>query len=598
VRTDRLLPKLLLLLPCACTAAEPAPSAPGKTPRPKTDEIATAVARGRALLDAGRASEAEAVFAEAASADGNNLRTRMWVLRAWMDQGRSNDTLDELDELSRAGHSGADMNYLYGMAFARRAEGYLRDGVTDSSVEMNFVDAQEKLLEAVKADAARYHDAFLPLANAAWFEQDLETGRWAADRAVELVSSSPEAWLMRGRIAFAQFLAAQGEQPGSPEADAHWTEATESFQSAVQHSGSPVEEDARIRLAEAATQLGHAMVWKQKGPEATEAYATAIAWNPKGFDYERAVEFLRTAPRNPEDERPSGFQAALELAKSRIEASATPVDRKGSAWMLWWLGWARFSAADWTGSEEAFQRVLELEPELSNSWFYIGLARQYRKDSEGALQAMHAGWDANPSEMIRTAAGAGGALRAFESLLGWCATQKPPRNLDAAFLAEMLAEAMPDEPRHWNNLGLFLRDEGERLEHDAYKKKTPKPDPALLKDLYGRSFRAYQRALELNPTDPQLINDTALVLDYHMDGAPADVERMYRHALSLVDATLAQPDLSADDRARFQQTSEDIGLNLKYLLEPEADAGSADEDDKDAEGQASPTNAGTANGGG
>jgi tetratricopeptide (TPR) repeat protein len=359
----------------------------------------------------------------------------------------------------------------------------------------------------------------------------------------------------------------------------------------------PVEESARIRLAEAATQLGHAMVWKQKGPEATDAYATAIAWNPRGFDYERAVEFLRAAPPSPGDERPSGFQAALELAKTRLEASAAPADQ-GLAWMLWWLGWARFSAADWTRSEEAFLRALELEPDLANSWFYVGLARQYRKDSEGALQAMHAGWDANPTEMIRTAAGAGGALRAFEALLGWCATQKPARNLDAAFLAEMLAEAMPEEPRHWNNLGLFLRDEGEYLERQAYRKKAPAPDPAVLEDLYARSYRAYLRALELNPGDPQLINDTALMLAYHLDGDLAEVERMYRRALALVDDTLAGTDLSSDDRTRFEQTSKDIGLNLKYLLEPGDDEEDEEEEEEEEPASDTAAPAATTNGGG
>jgi Tfp pilus assembly protein PilF len=586
VRPDRVLLTLLFLVPCACTATESPASEPGsRPPQRSSTALDASIARGRALLDSGQPAEAEAVFAAAAAADGDSLRTRMWVLRAWMDQGRSNDTLDALDELSRAGESGADLDYLYGMAFARRAEGYLADGVADSSVEMNFLDAREKLHAAVQADAERYHDAFLPLANAAWFEQELDTARWAADRAVELDPGAPQAWLVRGKIAFAQFLAVQGEEPESAAADALWSAATESFRNAVERSGSPAGEDARARLAEAATQLGHAMVWKQKGPEATDAYATAIAWDPQGFDYERAIEFLRAVPPSP-DERPSGFRAALEVGRTRLETGLAPADPPGAATLLWWLGWARFTEADWSGAEEAFLRALEREPEYANSWFYIGLARQYRRDSEGALRAMHTGWDADAAEMVRTAAAAGGALRAFENLIGWCATQEPPRNLDAAFLAEMLAQAMPEEPRHWNNLGLFLRDEGERLEYDAYKKKIPEPDPALLDELYARSYRAYQRALELNPADPQLINDTALMLAYHLDGDLAEVEGRYRRALALVDATLASPDLSAEDRARFEQTRKDIGINLKYLLEPGSEPEEDDAEDEAADAPA------------
>jgi tetratricopeptide (TPR) repeat protein len=132
---------------------------------------------------------------------------------------------------------------------------------------------------------------------------------------------------------------------------------------------------------------------------------------------------------------------------------------------------------------------------------------------------------------------------------------------------------MPEEPRYWNNLGLFLRDEGERLEIDAHENKTPAPDPALLEDLYGRAYAAYQRALELHPDDPQLICDTAVMLTYHIGGEKTEVEAMYRHALALVEARLAASDLTAEDRARFEQTRDDIGVNLKALLQPEKEEG-------------------------
>ena len=39
----------------------------------------------------------------------------MWILRAWMDQGRSNDTLDAIDALGPEQASEAERDYLYGM---------------------------------------------------------------------------------------------------------------------------------------------------------------------------------------------------------------------------------------------------------------------------------------------------------------------------------------------------------------------------------------------------------------------------------------------------------------------------------------------------
>jgi hypothetical protein len=161
----------------------------------------------------------------------------------------------------------------------------------------------------------------------------------------------------------------------------------------------------------------------------------------------------------------------------------------------------------------------------------------------------------------------GGSLRAFENLIGWCAENT--RNLDAAFLSEMLAETFPEEARYWNNLGLFLRDEGERLQIEAYDGKIPEPEPALLEDLYGRAYAAYQRALELNPTDPQLLNDTALMLHYHLEVDQDRIEPMYRRAIAAAEQLLAGSDLPEYDRERFQTTLDDATKNLDYHLHPE-----------------------------
>lgn len=570
MRIDPALPFLLLALSGACSSA--AGSAPRTHaaaiagPRLSQAEYEARIAAGRAQLAAGQAAEAEALFASAAAADGDSLRTRMWVLRAWMDQRRSNDTLDALDALDRAGENGTEMLYLYGMAFARRAEGYLADGVSDASVHMNFVDAANFLEQAVRAEPERYRDAYLPLAGAAWYVEKLDTARFAVDHAVEVEPASGPAWLLRGRIVLAQFAEAEADQPGSPEVEALWSEAADSFTRAVAAFGTPSDEPTQARLAEAATQLGHTLVWKQKGPEATEAYATALAWNPAAFPYAKAFNLLRPLKVEPDDERPNGFRAALELGHTRLEERLGPDDARAGT-LLWWLGWARFVAADWKGAEEAFQGALAHGPQFSNGWFYLGLARQYRKDSEGALAAMHSGWDADPVSMVSVAASAGGALRAFESLLGWCASQEPPRNLDAAFLAGMLAEALPSEPRHWNNLGLFLRDEGERLELVAHREHTSKPEQALLDDLYGRSFAAYERALALSPDDPQLLNDTALMLIYHVGPDYPRAELMFRRALELFDQKLAAAELSAEDRQQLETSRSDAAENLQRILD-------------------------------
>ena len=97
--------------------------------------------------------------------------------------------------------------------------------------------------------------------------------------------------------------------------------------------------------------------------------------------------------------------------------------------------------------------------------------------------------------------------------------------------------------------------------------KEPPPDEALLADLYERSFVAYQRALALTPDDPQVLNDTALMLQYHLEREHDQVETMYRRSIALSEERLADPGLSPGDRERFETTLRDATGNLKLLLE-------------------------------
>ena len=162
------------------------------------ESVDALIAKGRALLDEGKASEAQAVFEAAEKKDGATIRTHMWVLRAWTAQGRINDSLDEIDKLDHAGNKGPAMDYLYGMAFALKAHGYILDGVKDSSIVMHFTDAVTYLQSATAADPAQFHDAFGPLAEAAYYTQKLDVARAAAEKALANRPTDAEAALLLG----------------------------------------------------------------------------------------------------------------------------------------------------------------------------------------------------------------------------------------------------------------------------------------------------------------------------------------------------------------------------------------------------------------
>lgn len=560
-----LLPFLAVLLTAPSLFAPssvPAQSARLRPLAPQGAEILAGIDQGRARLDAGEPVEAEALLARAAERDGGRLRTRMWVLRAWMDLGRSDEVLAELDALDHAGVHGIEMSYLYGMAFAVRAQAAVESGQTDAGTGMLLADAVPLLRLALEADAPRFVDAALVLARAAWQTQDLDLARWAADLGVARRPDWRAAWLQRGRVALSQFVVAEGEEAGSVVAESLWQGATDSFRRALELCEAAGD---AVRAAESATGLAHALLWRERAVEATAAFATAIAWAPESHDFAGTQRLLSGAERG-DGEGPLGFRAAVEEGRARFEARVATEDARLAS-LDWWLGLARFLEADWRGAEAAFQACLARSPGIVNAWCYVALARAYEKDSEGALAAMRSGCEGDGPTMVAALSAAGGGVRAFEGLIGWCATQEPARNLDAAFLADLLTQAFPDEPRHWNNLGLFLRDEGERLEISAHRRKEPRPDEAMLADLYERSFVAYQRALALTPDDPQVLNDTALMLQYHLERDRDQVEAMYRRSIALSEERLADPGLSPGDRERFETTLRDATGNLKLLLE-------------------------------
>jgi tetratricopeptide (TPR) repeat protein len=106
-----------------------------------------------------------------------------------------------------------------------------------------------------------------------------------------------------------------------------------------------------------------------------------------------------------------------------------------------------------------------------------------------------------------------------------------------------------------NNSGLFARDYGNELE------KAGKRDAA--KAMYEQSYKAYQRALQLEPQSVRLRNDCALIAIYHL-------ERDWSQAKKLLDAAIADGektlrDSPPGDANERQQLDEAVGDSYENL---------------------------------
>jgi tetratricopeptide (TPR) repeat protein len=581
---NRHLAPSLAVLAAACASGAQDGITPAGVEPLEERAVATLAAEGWELLAERRPQEAEALFEEALAREPAHPSARTGRLRAWMDRGLTNDALDGIDVLRREGLEGPELDYLYGMAFARRAATYITQGVTDQAIEMNFADAVEHLERATEAEPDRFDDAYLALATASWYAQDLEGARTAGERAVALAPNDPQAWLQLGRIAMSQFRVAYDGTAWTAEVEAHWALAHAAFERAVERFGRPLGEwTLQAMLSDAALQLGHARMWKEERSRAADAYAIALAWAPDRVDYD-VVRRLLLLPEDDASERADGaaLNRTFEEASRRFDETFGPEDARDAP-LLWWLGWSRLDMGRPADAEAAFRAALEAEPAFVNAWFYIALARRLDGDDAGATAALAAGWDADPTTMVQVLRDEPLAhLPWIEELVGRSLAEGDLAA--AATLSELCAETEELEPRHWNNLGFFLREAADELLAAAEEGRAEAPDPAVLTELHERSLAAYERALRLTPGDPQVLNDTAVLLHYYLDRDLARALAMYEEARTLALARLAETQ-DEEERARLETVVSDTDVNIGLLRALQAERAAIprehEEDDAD-----------------
>lgn len=535
-----MLPTLFTLL-CSVPAAI--------APQESVDAL---IQRGRALLAAGKPVEAQAAFDEAAVLDNQSTRTKVWVVRGRIANARFDEALEGCDELKAAKAPAADVDYLFGLAFLGVAKLAVSSQNSGNFTQSQFEDAFMHLQRALKADEARYSDAWLPLAEAAWYAQDLVVARNAADRAAALEPTNFECFAMLGRIVFSVYIAESDETAK----ETHWKDALAAFQKAVALLAEPTDPWLRNRLAEMHAQCGNLHGWKQDKPAASASYAAAMAWDPSRVDFGQVHTVL-------------GAEAFLGCINDGVPRFLALHDERDPlyATLSWWNGFARFENAQWAESEAAFRTAVALWPSYANSWYYVFRATFSQQKYPESIEALRTYSRADPEGLTATLASDWGRnLQALNYLIGWCADagkRTPPSvlNEDAAFLCGLLTKVEPQVARHWNNLGLFLRDQGDALR----RRSRSEADPEVLADLWQRSYDAYARGLELAPEDPNFLNDTAVILHYYQKKDFDRVLAMYEKAAVCAEALLARKDLSPDDRAVYEIAKRDSNDNIRRL---------------------------------
>ncbi len=506
--------------------------------------------RGRECFAKGEFAAAEPLLDLAVERSGSEFEPRFWRARNRIETGRVNDALDEIDALREAGRNGTEVDYLAGLAFHAKVKQYLAAGADGGTIQMSLEDAVRYLERATAADPARFGDALLPLAEAAWFAQNLELSRDAAERAVAHAPTDPRAHAQLGKTAFSQYQAAKGgeaatEDPGA----AHWEAARAAFEASLRLAGEPKAAPLRLLAGESEKQLAFLWAWKKDEERVAEHAARALGWNPAGIEFGWLLSQFAERPR---------FVETLTRGGELYDAHYGAAD-PGDATLRWWLGWAQFAEREYEGAEAAFETAVAEWPDYVNSWYYIALARYHQQDFPGAIEALRENWKRAPEDLI---ASLGSDEAKNLAILDWLVGQAARANdlLAAAELSKMQAETARKEPRYWNNVGLFYRDAG-----DALMRKKNETERARARAFYEESWSGYSRALDLEPENPAFLNDAAVVLDYNLDRDLEKAKEMYAKALRNAQQLLDSGKVPPSDLELVRTARRDSENNLARL---------------------------------
>lgn len=563
--------------PMAAPQVAPSP-APLHFEIPRTDDdVATLVLRGRRLLGAEQFEEAESQFQQAFEQEGS-LENEAWILRAWIGQGRANKALARAEALAKEGAKGPALDYVYGMAFHSMAMADIAGG-GGSSTAYFLSDAITKLKSATDANSTLYADGLLALAEAGWYGQDLETARTAIDQVQRTGVGGVLGGLLLGRIAISQYVQALNEEVPEDEAMAHWKASVKGFQAAIDYleARGDAEDNpmTRTELADAHVELARTLLWQavegETSQDALDAFLEAIAWDPA------RVDFNEVQGRSKPGEYPDLLSRAAERFSERHPRGDT-----GDALIHWWRGFALFgqrSTANHRDAIAAFEKALGRNPDYTTSWYYIAHARGTLQDWKGVDQALKTYAEINEDELIASLQSDAVRSRTLlYNVIGqwWMDSEAQGgevANEEAAWIAELLTRVLPEMPGHWSDLGLFLRDAGDAMRWPGGRRNDEAPnvdgeDAELRKKrtaLWERSLEAYEQALSLAPTDANILNDTAILLDYNLNRELDRAEELYRKAGERATEELTRTDLTPDQRSNFQTVQTDARNNIARL---------------------------------
>lgn len=516
----------LLLLPTACTAQEPGAANAVQQPNLR-DQAFAAERRGQF----GNAADA---FLKLAAAEPGRAE---WVLEAGRCLGRSGRFKEAVELLDRARTTfPASLEVPSMLAKTLLLQTETEQGTLHP--EVLWADAAE-LAEGVLQKNPDDEDSRLVLAQARYLLGDWKAAVAEAEEAVRRHPQRAGAHVLIGRIAgerFRKLVREHAAQRPSGQAEADLVAAIDAERQTARRAYQRAT-DLDPGRAHPHVALGQLDLIDHRTAEARQRFLAAIAIDPE-TPLDHAVFALETTWQQRRD---------LYAEALRRYAKGTTAAAEKKATLRWYEGRACFDGGDWAAAQACFTDALAGNPGATNSLYYLALCA-YRLDDYDTAQR-HAATYARHG-----AAAFADVVRALDG------EQRGQVGAIVQFLADRsYKKGSIEDSRDLNHVIACLVDSADAWNNHAFLcRETGRFDDAL---------SSYLHAQEKEPGSPQLLNDTAVILQYHLP-SPENLRKarqMYERALQLADQQLADAQTPAARRELITKAQADARLNLAAM---------------------------------
>ena len=228
-------------------------------------------------------------------------------------------------------------------------------------------------------------------------------------------------------------------------------------------------------------------------------------------------------------------------------AGGTKPDPAKAATLSFHEGRARFEAGEWAAARACFASAIAANATLTNSHYYLFLCAFRLDDHDGAEAAAAA----------YARVGAPAFADVLRALVG-------DRRAETAAIVQFLADRAyqkqrVEASRDLNHVIACLLDSADAWNNHAFLCRETKQ--------YEEALASYQHALEKEPDSPQLLNDTGVILQYHLpsDENKQKAKALYERAIQRADQQLADGKITGALKERAAQARRDAISNLQAL---------------------------------